>query len=283
MVCVAHHEGGREEKCRLIVLDQLMEAILPADCLTMLQNLRELCSNQAISNVLNRNQRRRAVLSFQISEQFYERLAKDKDDSKLQNPPREFEMLPRTPAALAEKLLKNMANVTHCVCSGCLSQESELFVANWCLDCEDQSVLCYCCFKQNPSEQPLLGPSCGACTGNCSTAFGNHTRVTFVKREFFISRRIGQSFKALREDIDSICSRYPAAQAIAIMKEWYAKDPIDPDLSFEDVVRSTRAASPLPPPDQPRESGRVTEEVFKERGGKSNRAWSSLKRFVRRR
>jgi hypothetical protein len=104
-----------------------------------------------------------------------------------------------------------------------------------------------------------------------------------VKREFFISRRIGQSFKALREDIDSICSRYPAAQAIAIMKEWYAKDPIDPDLSFEDVVRSTRAVSPLPPPDQPRESGRVTEEVLKERGGKSNRAWSSLKRFVRRR
>jgi hypothetical protein len=278
MVCVARHEGGHGGNCRLIALDQLMEAILPAGRLTMLRKLRELCSDQAISNVLRRNQRRRAVRSFRISDQIYKRPAKDADASKLQNPLREFEMLTRTPIAVAKSVLENIANVRHGVCNECLSQKSDLLVAIQCLDCEDRSILCYYCFKQKPLDQPTLGRSCGDCTGNRSTAIGKHTRVTCVGDGHSVT---GRNDQALIDGMKSLSSQYPLDQAIATMKEWYAKDPIEPDLTFEDVVRSTRVASPLPP-DQTPAPRRNTEQTSKERSGKFNRAWSSLKRFVRR-
>jgi hypothetical protein len=276
MVCITRHYAS-DEACRLIVLDRLIEAVVPADQLTMLRDLRELCTNPATFHTLRRNQRRRAVRSLQTSEQFYERFAKDADASG------QYDFaFPR--AALhdfALGVLRNIANVKHGFCDTCQSYKSVLSTANWCLDCGGRSILCYYCLKRNHFELPTLACSYGYCTGDVSTATGNHTSVTWA----YDTRGWGiqDSDQALKEDVESIRFRYAAPQAIAIMKEWYAKDPIDPGLSFEDVVRSTRAASPLPPPDQPRESGRVTEEVLKERGGKSNRAWSSLKRFVRRR
>lgn len=263
MICIIHHRGNTP--CRLIALDQLMGAIVPPDCLTMLRDLRKLCSNQATSTALRRNQRRRAMRCYLISEQFCESLAKDASAPGPQNPYWGKRQLEFTLIQLAHYGVENMANVRPGSCNRCLSHDSALLTVMWCLDCGDRSILCFDCLKQDPSEQLTLKSSCGDCTGDYSTVIGKHTRVTFVILHLNMSRRSRESFE---QDAVSICTRYPAAQAIASMKGWYAKDPIDPDLTFEDVVRSTRAASP-PSSDQTPSSRGVTGEVLEERGGKS--------------
>jgi hypothetical protein len=268
MVCITRHYAS-DEACRLIVLDRLIEAIVPADQLTMLRDLRELCTNPATFHTLGRNQRRRAVRSLQTSKQFYERFAKDADASGRSD----FAFPWAALHDLALGVLMNMANVKYGFCDTCQSHNSALFTAIWCLDCGGRSILCYCCLKRNHCKLPTLACSYGYCTGDVSTATG-HTSVTWAYGERV--SMIQDSDQALKEDVKSIYLRYPASQAIAIMEEWYARDPIELDNSFEDVVRSSRAAS-SPPPIQTPASGRVTGEVSKERGGISNRAWSSLK------
>lgn len=276
IVCVTNHGHCLGGECRPMALDQLMEAILPADRLAMLQDLREVCSNQAIGDVLRHNQRKRAVRSLLMSEQFYESLAKDEEASLILDPLCRSD-LQWYVDAWASRVASNMADMRHGVCNGCLNRKSTLLTAIWCLECGDQSILCYNCHKQNPSAQPTLGRSCGECTGHNSTAIVNHWSVTFVGESYVRDGR-----RALENDIKSLWLQDPTTtQAIATMKEWYAKDPIEPDLTFEDVVRSTRAAFPLPL-DQKPDPGRITGEASNERSSKSSRAWSSFKQFVRR-
>ena len=273
IVCVSNHGGRRDEECRLMALDQLMEAILPADRLAMLQDLRRVCSNQAIGNVLRRNQRKRAVRSLLMSEQFYESLAKDEGASLMVDPPYRSD-LQSNEDEWASVVADNMTNMRHGVCTRCL--KPALLKTICCLECGDQSILCYYCLKQNPSAQPTLGRSCGECTGHNSPAIVNHWSVTLVGDAYVRdSRRVPEN------DRESFFLQNPINQAVAIMKEWYAKDPIEPDLTFEDVVRSTRAAFPLPLDPKP-VSSRITGEVSDEGGSKFSRAWSSFKQSVRR-
>lgn len=249
IACVTNHR--RDKECRLMALDQLMEAILPADRLAMLQDLREVCSNQAIGNALRRNQRKRAVRSLLMSEQFYERLANDEGASLVLDP-----LGKSDPQLIGDKLASrvadNMTNMRHGVCNRCLNRKSALLTAIWCLECGDRSILCYYCLKQNPSAQPTLGRSCGEGTGHDSTAIVKHWSVTLM----------GDGYVALEKDIDPSLLQI-RTRAIATMKEWYAKDPIKPDLTFEDVVRSTGAAFPLPLVPKP-VSGRITGEASDE-------------------
>lgn len=266
VVCVTNHGRQRDKECRLMALDQLMEAILPADRLAMLQDLREVCSNQAIGNVLRRNQRKRAVRSLQMSEQFYESLAKDGGAFLMLDSPYESELQSQVNEWVWH-VADNIADMRYGVCKRCPNRKATPI---WCLDCGDHSILCYPCLKQNPSTQHTLGRSCRECTGHDSTAIVNHRTMIFV----------GDGDLALENDIEPSLLQ-DRTRAIATMKEWYAKDPIEPDLTFEDVVRSTRAAFPLPL-DQKPVSGRITGEASDEGGSKSSRAWSSFKQFVRR-
>jgi hypothetical protein len=271
MICITDHWEDYDVRCRLITLEQLMEEIVPAESLMMLRDTHELCFNQATGYALRRNQRRRAIRSFQISKQFYEELANYEDaaeDGHLQQKLGAGNNL--TPRALNE-----MADARDGTCKTCLRPEFfSAVLAVWCLDCGELSVMCYDCSERDPHKLPTLGLSCGGRTGDYGTAVDGHASVTFACR----GAHFGGGLSLTNEDhVGYLRSRHTHARAVAVMKEWYAKDPIEPDLSFEDVVRSTRAALPFPlPPHRTLGSSTIIGEVSSEstgQGRRSNRPW----------
>jgi hypothetical protein len=42
--------------------------------------------------------------------------------------------------------------------------------------------------------------------------------------------------------LDLLDSRYPRAQAISSMKDWYSKHPIEPDITFEEVLQQVETS-----------------------------------------
>jgi len=240
MVCLRHHSRGYDKECCLVTLDQLMDGIALAESVSMLRNVRELCSDQATGYVLRRNQRRRALRSIQISKRLYGTSAKNADAPEHHNMDLKLEILAMIPDSLAARVVKSMANVRHALCNRCLSRKCTLLVVNWCLDCGRQSILCSTCLDRNPFESRELGYPCGGYKGDHGSAIGNHTCVTTVHLIEYRTQAIDQALEGCGE---SLWSRRPTVQAI----KWYARDPIEPDLSFEDVVRNTRMTSAQPP------------------------------------
>lgn len=68
----------------------------------------------------------------------------------------------------------------------------------------------------------------------------DHAVITFVWTEDDTTTRNPQvdSVQVFR-----VQARHSIAEAISLLKKWYAKDPIEPILSFEDAVRDAK-----PPP-----------------------------------
>jgi hypothetical protein len=214
-VCVTDHWKKPYVNCRHITLTQIMEVIVPTEDVTMLRKLYDLCYDQATGYALRRNQRRRAVRSCRISEQFNNRLAKKQGASS---------------AVAWDFLVENLADLGQGDCNSC-SRGLAPLLAIWCLNCGGLSTLCYSCFERDPSQLPTLEYSC---PGDHGTATESHTSVTFVCEEgIFACNR----HEALQGHAKSLVLQYPSSQAISAMKEWYAKDPIEPNLSFEQVLQ----------------------------------------------
>jgi hypothetical protein len=52
----------------------------------------------------------------------------------------------------------------------------------------------------------------------------------------------------MKDYADLLHERYPTDQAITVLKDWYSKNPIEPDLTFEEAIRDITT---LPVPFQP--------------------------------
>lgn len=257
MVCTTDHWVDSVTTCSLIALDQVMEAIVPTESLTMLRDLRDLCSNQATGYALRRNQRMRAVRSHHVTEQFYASLANGDDASQYRGPR-------CTPVSLISTI-EDTAGVEYDCCNRCFGQgRAGPILASWCLNCDGLSVLCYACFKRNPSERPILRFSC---EGDHRISKDTHTSVTFVCYNGDMWNDHKDKSEGYRNSLELQGS---TARAIATMREWYAEGQTEADLSFEDVVRKTRKTSPS---HQTQESGTIIGEVPTEQGGRSTRPW----------
>jgi hypothetical protein len=210
-------------ECQLIALERLMEDIVPAKSLAMLRSLRDVCSNQAIGYALRRNQRRRAMRSFKVSEQFYERLTREAADSERHRVDWTQSRASNLDA-LTSRVAMAMADVSDGVCNRCSRYKSIAILAICCMDCGGLSGWCCYCLERNPNELPTPGYSCGGRVGKHDTVIDNHTSVTWM---WGPPKMFAQYLR----------SRYSTAQAISVMKTWYAKDPIKPNLSFEEVLQ----------------------------------------------
>jgi hypothetical protein len=75
--------------------------------------------------------------------------------------------------------------------------------------------------------------------------------VVFVWESDQFRHREDESCKALRDYADLLHKRHSTDQAITALKEWHFKNPIEPDLTFEDAIRDITT---LPVPFQPYQS-----------------------------
>lgn len=153
MVCITDHWEKPDVECDLIALEELTKAMVPTKSLTMVQELCHLCSSQATSYALRRNQWRRAVRSFQVSRQFYERREIENDTGALERHRLKWEL--DDDDSVEEEfnfsISENIAGVKHYVCSRCLENVyGPAVVANWCLECGGIVALCSSCFERYP-------------------------------------------------------------------------------------------------------------------------------------
>lgn len=265
MVCVTDHmaEIGTEdppESCNRIALVRLLGLIVPAEHLTQLQNLRTLCSDETIMYTLRRNQQKRAVRSLLTSEG---NLAAASPPFSLNG----WVSRRRTEDDRFDFLdsLTGLRHSSHAVCSQC-SKRFDIALAIWCIDCQGLSYLCINCSWTSASEVPILEEPC---KGFCVTSKKDHTSITVLwKKALSVP-----TDPADNDRVDLLGSRHSTDQAIDVIKEWYAKDPIKPDLSFEEVISGIAS---IPSPQDPHQS--LPEEPGDDSGHTSSngkREWPS--------
>jgi hypothetical protein len=258
LICTTNHWEGHNKACDLTQLHQIMEDIAPTESLTALLELRELCSDRALAYALRRNQRRRAVKALLAFEQSNEALGAD------------FALQGTHPVlGFLSTWTRKVGWPYYATCDRCLKERSTpARLTTQCLDCGGLSNLCLDCVQLDTPELNTLRSPCGGSRGDSATI---HTSVILLWEPPSDIESI--TTRPLRQDyIDSLRSQHTNAKALEVVKEWYAKDPIEPDPSFEDVVRSTRTTS-LPPIPQTQEPATITGEVSLEHGGRSDRPW----------
>lgn len=239
MVCISDSWGAKSVvDCELIALDRLMDLIVPMESLKSLLDLRDLCSSRVMAYELRRNQRRRAVRSLLITAQNLD-LRPRATDPWLHLPDYHQHVI-TTPD------LTYIARLKFAVCSNCPAhgrfQKFRLGV--WCLDCGGLSSLCSRCLRLNASGLPTLQYSCVVDTSDHAAPFADHTLVTLVWEDGGSGLR--SHYPADADFVDLLHSLYNPAKTINVMREWYTKDPIEPNLSFEDAIRGLDVPSSYP-------------------------------------
>jgi hypothetical protein len=267
LICVTDHWKCLDLDCERIVLDQLVRNIvqfLPTESVTTLRNLRDICANHKISLILRKNQRKRAVRSFLVSEGSLTPppFTPSGLHGALNNP------LMLAPLLKIETLafLENVANLKHVKCDVCVVRDCVL--ATWCLDCQSMSSLCYYCSLPTPFEAPTRRCSSGVDTDKYGKSPHDHTSVVLI----WDDPRHSRKDRAEADYIHQLASRHTTAKTISVMKEWYTKSPIEAGLSFRDVVRRVSVDS-FQKPHQMQEPSSTADEVSMEQGGRSNRPW----------
>ena len=238
MPCVAadaHHKCSRKD-----LLDML-QFIVPTGCLIPVGNLLIDYSSRYKAYTLRRNQRRRAVRSFILSEQ---KLASRVPDS----PP----VLPSGSTDCWVEYQKNLLDgiinlgTSDVACSTWdptdQAMEGSLGLIRWCIDCQSMSQACLSC------PRPHILTQDAPCTTMPKPRIrqpNRHTTVTSCFRVWSLARQVWYRVSEWdpHNDPEKLSAIYrflecepgeveltPEA-AISVLKEWYAKNQIGSDCS----------------------------------------------------
>jgi hypothetical protein len=246
-ICITDHEEisagvWREpEHCYHVTLEEVLEQIVPAESLVQLRKLRNLCSDKRISHVLRRNQQKRAMRYLWTSERD---VSTDLTSSSM---PWDAHSVHAPPQENSLEALTGAAELTYGDCNECSIRMTAALVT-WCIECQSLSSLCLDCSQLGSSEVPSLISPCTNLAVPPASRDEGHTSVVFVWECFGFRDRSDQ---AAKDYVDLLHTRYPIDQAVPVLKEWYAKDPIEPDLTFEEAIRGIVT---LPAPFEPYQS-----------------------------
>jgi hypothetical protein len=240
-ICITDHEEksaglwGNTEHCYHVALEEVFEQIVPAESLVQLRKLQNLCSDARISHVLRRNQQKRAVRSLLTTERNFSMVSTDSTG-------------PFTMEAQRKEFLESLTCAVclmYSDCNGC-SMWLDAALVTWCIECQGLSSLCFDCSQLSPSEVPSLISPCKSIAVPRASRDEDHASIVLAWMGFRYRRP-----QAEEDYADLLHTRYPTDQAIAFLKEWYANDPIEPDLTFEEAIRGIVT---LPAPFEPYQS-----------------------------
>jgi hypothetical protein len=239
--CTTDHQF--ERACSPMALCDVLQFIVPAECLFPLQTLLVASSSEDRRNTLRRIQRKRAIRSYIISEQRFASLVIDRCPQSLEENEREewaeshWDMWRKQQKLFLQSLLPPDDISVGCETShGPIAHASLL---TWCLDCESRSNACLTCIRIHSltKDAPCINPS-----DFRITQLQGHTTVAIP----LDIRRVGKRRRPIwgfgwadPANIKAACHslRYGPGElitreaAISVLKEWYAKNPIEP-VSF---------------------------------------------------
>jgi hypothetical protein len=247
MICLTNHDGDLEpydgKNCIRRPLLEILERITSACTVAYLQDLVLHCSHKMAAYFLRRNQLRRALRSFSLSVRL-----------------EEWEYM---------GFLGYLTGGTHNKCSRCSTDSLKVRLTTWCIDCQQQSDICHRCLQLDIPGTTAYERSCQASAGIGGISGNNHTVVTFVYQR---DRAFHHDDLLVAEQnfSDRLVSRYDPANAISSLIAWYAKDPIEPNLSFEEAIRSRTSPPSI---DGMQESSGEQGSMSTQQRMTSNRPW----------
>jgi hypothetical protein len=242
-ICAADHQF--ESMCSPMSFSDILQFIVPADRLSSLQTLLVACSNEDRRNAFRRNQRKKAIRSYTISEQRFASRIIDRCPQGLQECEREhWAKLHRHEWRHQQTMfLKSLINSDEIGVECETWEESKNYTSllTWCLDCGSSSHACLGCLPPHSLAEDA------ACTTFSNLRIAQpqgHTTVAII----FYDRPKGydrwafgmHEYLAVPSAARQLLGYGPSEldltpeAAISVLKEWYAKNPIDPDASQEE-------------------------------------------------
>jgi hypothetical protein len=249
-ICVTDHEKEPYSKvgvaCNHVTFERLLQHIAPAESLMQLQDLRILCCDSRISHTLRKNQRSRAIRSLLTSKQ-----------NRLTGSPVYPMPMPTNEDLWVAFLYSSKGAVILAVeydCNECGSKNGVLApratLVTWCVECQSLSYFCLECSQLRPDEAPDLTFSCNRSVVAFPSRDEGHASVVFVWEHPLFGYDDSETART-KDYADFLHERYPIDHAITFLKDWYSKNPIEPDLTFEEAIRDVTT---LPVPFQPYQS-----------------------------
>jgi hypothetical protein len=250
-ICITDHEkepyGIDGDACNQVNFEELLEHIVPAESLMQLQDLRILCCDSQISHTLRRNRQKRAMKSLLTSEQ---NLLTGLPVNMMPMPNKED--LGRTFLYSFTGAL-NLGNCNECVVEHS-DPKIEAALVVWCVECQSLSYFCLKCSRLRPDEVPDLVLPCSRSVVSLASRDEGHASVVFVW-EYSQFRFENDQTARTKDYADLLHKRYPINRAITFLKDWYSKNPIESDLTFEEAICGI-ATLPVPfQPCQPHQDG----------------------------
>jgi hypothetical protein len=247
--CTADHQ--LEGTCSPTALRDVLQFIVPAECLSPLRTRLVACSSEARRYTLRHNQRKRAIRSYMISEQRFASRLIDRRPGDLPENLREdwtewhCDYWRNQQRRFLQSLIVLRDPDIECATLGSNRFGISLFA--WCMDCEGRSYACLSCIR------PHFLTGDAPCT-NISN-FGivqlhGHTTVAILIN--IISAEFGMWMCHFTPvDLASVNTAYQSLgcqpgeldltpdAAISVVKKWYARNPIEPDSLQGDDFRNT--------------------------------------------
>lgn len=238
--CIVDHGRHPYQKndrdCQRITLIQVLEPVLREDDLSRLQSVYSTISNSCSPYDLRRNQYRRSMRSLVLSERkFASRMAAAQCDSSaeqdLWSSWNKYEV-----SDFVQGLIGH-PNLTATACYFCSQPENAVTLVSWCVDCQEYSYLCLHCSHTYPASICDLEPPCKKPVQDHAAQTEEHTSITVRWKQPRTGNETNLGLVAectecqvsdeysrprLSEDL-----RYGAGQAIAVLKDWYARNPMD--------------------------------------------------------
>jgi hypothetical protein len=252
-ICITDHEEQEEpegrrtsttcfDACHHVALEQLLGQIVPTECIAQLQTLRNLCCDERIACIIRRKRQKQAVRSLLISEQNLS--TKPPTDGVVPLYKNEF---------LRRQFFESLTGAVRFRFSSCnaCSRRFQAALATWCVECQSLSSICLDCSLQRSSEVPGLPSPCTNPTVSRASQDENHTGVVFVwekEEEDSYDSESQVEMTRMRGYADILHARYPTDHAIDVLKDWYNKNSIEPDLTFEEAIHDI--VTLLPPSGQ---------------------------------
>jgi hypothetical protein len=236
-----------ERTCSPVALHDILQFIVPAECLSPLATLLVACSSEDRRHTLRRNQRKRAVRSYIISEQKFATRVIDRcpqtpeeNETKRWTKSRWVEWRDHQRSFLRSLMVPEYAEVK---CKTWKSDEEYTALLTWCVDCESRSHACLSCRRPHYLTK---GSPCTNFSKFRITQPEGHTTVAVVF-DVWVQDESDWDFNYERPaDLSSAYQSLGCGPGeldltpeavLSVLKEWYAKNPIEPDSLPKDDIR----------------------------------------------
>jgi hypothetical protein len=251
--CTTDHQSARD--CFPTALHDILQLIVPAECVASLQALLVACSSDDRRYALRRNQRKRAIRSYVISEQRFASRVTDRCPQELPaNRRGDWAGFHRQSWRLHQRgflqglMMPGHDEAEQKTCSE--SHESRTYpgLLMCCLDCESRS---YACLSHSHSPSLAMDAPCTNLPNLRIAKPQGHTTVAILvdidsgddarrrwPSAYEDSARLSAAYQYLGCEPGELDLTDQAA--ISVLKEWNARNPIEPDSlqgdDFQDVA-----------------------------------------------